>query len=289
MNTVQINKLPSGLLSILVYALMFGLPMAAFVLWMVPWLESWPDASENMAATIRRAVFFALVLVSYVLFMRTYERRPMRELAFKPVLTALYAVAGVAMIGAPIALLYAADVYQVQASNGWSKTLGVLGVILILSLAEEIVFRGVIFQMLEKSLGTIGSLATVALLFGAAHVFNDGTTVLSTVSVVLIGAFWTALYALNRNIWAIGLHHGLWNLTILCTGVPLSGTTELRPMAPFSSSMEGPLWLTGGAFGPEASLLTVIWMVLTLFVLFTFTKLNPKNSQAQQSMERARA
>ena len=121
--------------------------------------------------------------------------------------------------------------------------------------------RGVIFRLLEQYAGTGIALIFQAFLFGSLHVFNEGTSAMTVISVTLLGAFWTALYVFSRNLWVVIAHHAAWNITIFATGAPLSGQEEWRLSAPLESTYQGPVWLTGGGFGPEDSLINVLVMI----------------------------
>jgi hypothetical protein len=52
-------------------------------------------------------------------------------------------------------------------------------------------------------------------------------------------------------------HHCCWNATIFLTGLPLSGQEEWRRQAPLVSEYLGSVLWTGGAFGPENSVLSI--------------------------------
>jgi hypothetical protein len=64
-------------------------------------------------------------------------------------------------------------------------------------------------------------------------------------------------YALTRNLWlAVGIHMG-WNFTEgSIFGAEVSGTKEAHSL--LSAPRTGPELLTGGAFGPEASILSLV-------------------------------
>lgn len=117
---------------------------------------------------------------------------------------------------------------------------------------EELLFRGVLFRLVEESAGTWIALAVSAALFGAAHAFNPGATWLSSVAIALeAGVLLGATFVLTRNLWLpIGLHFA-WNF---CEG-PIFGTQisgRTLSVDLVSARLVGPQWLTGGAFGPEA-------------------------------------
>jgi hypothetical protein len=86
-------------------------------------------------------------------------------------------------------------------------------------------------------------------------------------SVTLLGAMWTLLFVHVRSLWVCGLNHFAWNLTILCSGVPLSGIEDWRALAPLATEYRGPDWLTGGLFGPENSVVTLVLVGAVVGVL----------------------
>jgi membrane protease YdiL (CAAX protease family) len=72
-------------------------------------------------------------------------------------------------------------------------------------IAEELFFRGFVFNAWEREYGTRSALIGAALLFGLAHV--PGGTPLAVVIVLLLGVLLTSVYAWTRNLaTTIGIH-----------------------------------------------------------------------------------
>jgi uncharacterized protein len=118
---------------------------------------------------------------------------------------------------------------------------------------EEVLARGIVFRLLEQGLGTFAALALSALAFGFSHAGNPGATTLSSVALALeAGVLLAAAYVATRSLWLpIGLHTA-WNLFEgPVYGTRISGN-ELPSL--LQAHFPGPVWLTGGAFGPEAGL-----------------------------------
>ena len=132
-----------------------------------------------------------------------------------------------------------------------------LGTGLMAGVTEEILLRGIIFRWLEEFGGSWVALALSALLFGFLHAGNPNATLISSLSIALAaGVLLAGAYMLTRNLWlAIGLHAG-WNVTqglvwdVPVSGIPLDGWMESR--------LVGDPILSGGSFGLEASVLTMI-------------------------------
>ena len=69
----------------------------------------------------------------------------------------------------------------------------------------------------------------------------------------------------------------------LAIGLPLTGAGEWREAAPLQSDFHGSILLTGGASGPEASILTIIVLVLALAFLARWAWTNNLFLKTQRS------
>jgi membrane protease YdiL (CAAX protease family) len=131
---------------------------------------------------------------------------------------------------------------------------------------EEIVFRGVVFRLLEEWGGTTVGLAASALLFGGLHCLNPQATLLGVAAIVLLGGIMlAAAYVLTRRLWLpIGIHAG-WNFAEGgIFGVPTSGFATKGLLV---GELCGPVWLSGGSFGPESSIVAVVVCLAAAAVL----------------------
>lgn len=126
-------------------------------------------------------------------------------------------------------------------------------IFLAVGIFEEVLFRGILFRQLEQAIGTWLAIIASALFFGLGHGGNPGATWVSSVAIAIeAGGLLAASYVATRSLWIpIGLHWA-WNLFEgPVWGSPVSGF----PLAVLADArFPGPRLLTGGAFGPEASL-----------------------------------
>jgi hypothetical protein len=130
-------------------------------------------------------------------------------------------------------------------------------ILLAVGIFEELVFRGIIFRQLEQAVGTWLAITASALFFGLGHRGNPGATWVSGVAIAIeAGGLLAASYVATRSLWMpIGLHWA-WNLFEgPVYGSPVSGLS-LPVLA--DARFPGPPLLTGGAFGPEASLPAIV-------------------------------
>jgi membrane protease YdiL (CAAX protease family) len=133
-----------------------------------------------------------------------------------------------------------------------------LGVALYSGMVEEAVFRGVIQRQLEAMFGTWAALAATSAFFGLAHLMNPGASLFAAFAIACeAGILLGATYLVKRRLWApIGLHMA-WNFTQgWVFSIPVSGSAG--PAGLLKTRLSGPEWLTGGAFGLEASAVALV-------------------------------
>lgn len=128
---------------------------------------------------------------------------------------------------------------------------------------EELLFRGVLFRIVEESLGSWIALAVSSLLFGFVHLLNPAGTVLGAVFIsVEAGVLLGAAYMLTRRLWMSMGFHMAWNYTQsgVFSGIVSGGVNDPGLIR---ATIKGPAMLTGGSFGLEASLIAFVLCTLT--------------------------
>ncbi len=202
---------------------------------------------------------------------------------------------GIALVSAVIAVLAAAGTLSFRSAGVgvgalvWSFILAGLAFVGV-GFLEELLFRGYVLQVLAEGIGDflgylrqagapssgsresadgIGKTAAAVLLampFGIAHYGNEGGTLVGAAAAGLAGLTLSVAYFRTRSLWLpVGLHI-TWNLSLgWVFSTPVSG--EFLPITPFTTTVSGPDWLSGGTFGPEASLVTFIALTCTIVYL----------------------
>jgi hypothetical protein len=96
-------------------------------------------------------------------------------------------------------------------------------------------------------------------------------------NIVLFGFFLSFYAAKEGSLWGVCGWHAAWNW-LLGTGfgLPVSGTdTVVDPtLVQLADTPDAVWWITGGSFGPEASIVTT--GVLGVSLLFVMFKKNPE-------------
>lgn len=258
---VRIALQPLG--SLLLGAVVVLGSMLAFRKGLLPLIEAAAHPSPDLLSVLRRIGIPLTAVASYRAFVRWHEKRDATELRLRPVPMLLGGGLGAALVALPMAMLFAAGIYEPVLVRGASTALlGPAALIAIAALLEELTYRWLLFRLLERAWGTRPALVVQALVFAVAHLENvaaggisDAVTML--VAVTVTGLLWAAVCVLSRNLWVAAANHAAWNFTILLSGLPLSGIEDWRARAPLESRLAGPDWLTGGMFGPESSLLVI--------------------------------
>ena len=133
-----------------------------------------------------------------------------------------------------------------------------LSLFLLVGVVEEVIFRGILFRLITDKWNIAVGLTTSSLLFGLAHLGNPGATLWAALAIALAsGWLFGMAYAYHQTIWVpIGMHWA-WNyLEGGVFGCAVSGT-PLDYRSLITPKISGTDLLSGGAFGPEASIICV--------------------------------
>jgi hypothetical protein len=162
----------------------------------------------------------------------------------------------VSLCATTIGILWALGVYQITGSNGWPVMLATLPGFILAGCIEEVAIRGILFRVLEQRLGSWIALGISAALFGLAHLLNPAASMLNATAISIeAGVLLAAAYMLTRRLWlCIGIHIG-WNFTQ--GGVFSSAFSGGQAKGLLNARLVGPDWLSGGAFGAEASVVAL--------------------------------
>lgn len=228
---------------------------------------------------------FCAAAVANAIVVRIYERGRLEDVGMgwsaaskRHLLYGTALGAGAALIVGLLPLLTRAASFTASAPGSgfmWSRLMFLAIMLLFGAVGEELLFRGYGFQVLMGVWGPRAAVLIFAVLFALMHYNNLDVAGLKPQSAIaalaLVNTFaWGLLfgYAVHRSgdLWLpIGMHFG-WNFALPLFGVRLSGFTmgvtgyELRWTV-------GSLW-SGGAYGPEASLLTTAAVVAAGCMLY---------------------
>ena len=266
-----------------------GLWVAIFFLWLAIVLFPAIIASSRIHYQITLADQ-ALTIAAVTILCQLLRRRSIIEVTGQPDIRWLIEL-GFGMAAGTILMAVPAFVLTCFGAVHWH--IGVSAVVLLIAgvetmavaaIAEELLFRGFIFQRLVDGIGAWPAQLIVGGFFLLTHLNNPGMTGATRfwagMNIFLASVLFGLAFLRTRSLaMPIGLHF-MANVTqgpILGFGV--SGNGEAGLLQPTFSG--APQWLTGGAFGLEASLPGLICVVILLFLLLrtnVMTLVAPKNS-----------
>jgi membrane protease YdiL (CAAX protease family) len=189
---------------------------------------------------------------------------------------------GLGEIGALIGIIAAFGDYSFGslAEHGgaiakWALFWGVFFV--VVGLFEEFFFRGYSLHTLAEGIGFWPAAVLLAVFFGLVHKTNSGENWVGVAGVVFVALFWSFTLKRTGSLWfAFGMHASFDFGETFLFSVPDSGM--IFPGHLSNATLRGPNWLTGGAPGPEASVID--FLIIALF-FFLFDRLYPAR-QAQK-------
>ena len=196
--------------------------------------------------------------------------------------TALDLVFGILLTGVIFTLIY-----LVMQASGWlqldpisrsslpaariagSMLMGFLGFVFV-GWSEELMFRGYWLQNMEDGLNLFWAVMISSPIFGILHLANPNATLAGGVGTAAAGFLLAYAYLRTRKLWLpVGIHIG-WNFFEgNVFGFPVSGTENFRLIQP---NLTGPEIITGGAFGPEAGLIILPFLLLMAAAIFFYTR-----------------
>ena len=219
-----------------------------------------PPIAANAAVAVKGAIAIALMLAVYKLVIVRLGERPRDDLpiAAAPRGLALGVLTGFLLFCALVGIAALFDVYNIVGPGDTRELVkDLIGMTILAAFMEELLFRGILFRWIEAFAGSWAALVVTSALFGLAHIFNANATWMSSLAIMVeAGALLGGAYMLSRNLWVpMGLH-AAWNFTQgFLFDVPVSGN-DMHGLV--QAKLSGPVLLSGGPFGLEASMIAVV-------------------------------
>lgn len=249
---------------------MYGGAQAALEAVQPQWLKWIVAIAESVA-----------MLLLYAVFVRWFEKQPAPDLSPQRIVPDTckgmgYGAAFMLAVTLVMMLFGFYKIDMVQQGVALALVTAFLRFLMV-AVGEEILFRGVLFRWIDEKWGFAAALAVSAVLFGAMHSWQPGATWWSSLAIAIeAGLLLGAAYKLAGNLWLpIGIHWA-WNFVQgNIFGFEVSGGDAGDSL--LKATVQGPDILTGGAFGAEASIITV---VLGLALSIWFILRCPKKQRA---------
>lgn len=189
-------------------------------------------------------------------------------------LTALGLGTGAGLVALIVLILWVLGAYSavlrpVSPGRAIGIILQALALWLVQAAKEEGLYRGFAFIQLSRALSFWPTALLLGVWFGWGHVTQPGATGFSLVMTTLFGIVFAYSLLRTGSLWLAWGFHAAWNFAQdFVFGLPNSGGAPSKSSL-MISTVHGPPLLTGGAAGPEGSLLC-LGAVAGLFAVLLF-------------------
>jgi membrane protease YdiL (CAAX protease family) len=206
----------------------------------------------------------------YVLAVAYGEKRHASELALRHAPGELVTgiLIGLGMFALVFASLRLIGVYTLAGpvASNWLEDVRVT---LATGLIEELLLRAIAFRLMMRAFGLPVALALSAALFGALHLANQNASPFAAIAIAIeAGLMLAGFYILTGRLWmSVGVH-AAWNFAQgPLFGARVSGNIEKGSFFQSAPVAGSPDLLSGGAFGPEASLSGIVVGLAVFLIL----------------------
>jgi len=217
----------------------------------------------------------AVALVANLLLLRMFTDRPLVDLGMRwnrasmenMAIGILGGAGAASLVLAPPLLARAARISGTpQDQPSFSVMVFVVVMLALGAMGEELMMRGYGFQILLATCGTWATIIPVGVVFAWLHTGNPNATWLGIANTAGFGVLFGYAFVRSRDLWLpAGLHFG-WNVTLPLFGVNVSGL-RMKVTGHEMVWSAGSLW-SGGDYGPEASVLTSLMMIVLAVYLW---------------------
>ncbi len=271
---ILLNKIVNFFLTKIIFGIAIIGGLVFFTEWFGRLLLGNTGLSEDLKNVIIAIADACVALLSYILIFRIYEKRQIHELSLtgfgKNAIVGF--ITGFALQSAFIGVIYFTAVYSISSINPLSFLVTASAHAFTAGFVAEILLIGVFFRLIEEQLGTTFALIIMILLFIIAHVSVEGATFLSvSATAVQAGLMLSASYVFSRSLWLPVFLHFSWDFAEpgiyggINPGLSIEKTL-------FSSNIGGPVYLTGGPFGPQNSIQAILFCLITSFIFLWLAK-----------------
>lgn len=188
---------------------------------------------------------------------------------------------GAALMVFPAIILTASGLVHWQVNEfSFSTIIAGFTVFIAVAIAEELLFRGFIFQRLIESFGQWPAQLIIAGMFLLTHINNPGMAgnikLIASVNIFVASVLFSLAFIKTRSLaMPIGIHFMANWVQGTLLGFGVSGNDEAGILKPqFSQAND---WLTGGTFGLEASLpglIILLAITVSFYIWYPFKRLN---------------
>jgi hypothetical protein len=146
---------------------------------------------------------------------------------------------------------------------------------------EEMVFRGVILNLLKSRWNIKVAVLVPSIVFGFAHIigmeFSFISCLLVLVAGTMVGIMFSMIAIESGSVWNSGIVHAIWNIIIIGGGLAVNRTADEYSVMTYVLKSKSFIF-TGGEFGIESSIIALCGYVIVTLVAISLIKNKKKVS-----------
>lgn len=137
---------------------------------------------------------------------------------------------------------------------------------------EEMIFRGLILNLLKSRWNTLVAVLVPSVLFGFVHIlgmnFSIGSCLLVLLAGTMVGIMFSMIAIESGSVWNSGIVHAIWNIVIIGGGLSINQTADEYSVMTYVLKSKS-FAFTGGEFGIESSVVSLLgYIVVTLIAVY---------------------
>ena len=136
-------------------------------------------------------------------------------------------------------------------------------------LVEEMVFRGVILNLLKNKWNTMVAVIIPSVLFGAVHIigmsFSIGSSILVIIAGTMVGIMFSMIAIESGSVWNSAVVHAVWNIVIIGGGLFIGDKADEYSVMTYVLDSKS-FQVTGGEFGIESSIISLTGYIIVTII-----------------------
>lgn len=260
--------------SILAILILVGVQVAATILTYFLAKTGIPIAACNL---VHAFFFMGLVYVAIKVLTEKYLKLDLEEIGIADVqVSPKWFIVSVLL---PVIVLlsflvFPGDIHLTDLSNFelWdSITEGIFIMGLAAGFTEEIVFRGLIMNVFEKSAGRWLGFIIPSILYGIMQVFGTNFSLAASLQVLFAGMISGFMFCLiayeESSIWNSAVVHVIWNMVVFGGIFAIGESTNFKAKYTYVIEIKNQL-LTGGEYGIAASVIAMVAFIVVSIIAY---------------------
>ncbi|MEG1637350.1 MAG: type II CAAX endopeptidase family protein [Cellulosilyticaceae bacterium] len=234
------------------------------------------DRFNNYYYYIQLIGGFGLGILVLFLFVQKTGKRSIKTLGFYKEKAITYYLSGVGLalvgiLGIIMMLQKTGSIEVTLQKTQLSIHTVLLGSVILMAwilqgAAEEVLVRGYLLPTIAAKTDMITGVIVSSIAFALMHIGNNGVSMIGLMNILLCGVMLALLAIRQESLWGVCGFHTMWNLLQgNVFGIAVSGNGEMPSI--WKTTYEEPSYWNGGLFGIEGSILTTIFMIISIIIL----------------------